>query len=92
MRKNQHGYIGTRANNEEESAEIDTLSTADKSSGEKFETVGEIASKDPIISVRNCNVYYGDVHAINNVSLDIGRNEVISLIGPSGCCHPHYLR
>ncbi|MGD8923544.1 MAG: phosphate ABC transporter ATP-binding protein PstB [Syntrophobacterales bacterium] len=41
---------------------------------------------------RDVNVYYGDNHAIKNVSLDIGRNEVIAMIGPSGCGKSTFLR
>jgi phosphate transport system ATP-binding protein len=41
---------------------------------------------------RHVNVYYGDNHAIKDVSLDIGRNEVISMIGPSGCGKSTFLR
>jgi hypothetical protein len=33
------------------------------------------------MTVRGANVHYGDAHAIKDVSLDIGRNEVIALIG-----------
>jgi phosphate transport system ATP-binding protein len=42
--------------------------------------------------VRGANVYYGETHAIKDVSLDIGRNEVIALIGPSGCGKSTFLR
>ena len=56
------------------------------------ETVGDNTVDNPLISVTNCNVYYGDTHAIKNVSLDVGRNEVISLIGPSGCGKSTFLR
>jgi phosphate transport system ATP-binding protein len=38
------------------------------------------------------NVYYGDKHAIKNVSLDIAENEVIAMIGPSGCGKSTILR
>jgi phosphate transport system ATP-binding protein len=38
------------------------------------------------------NVYYGDNHAIKDVSLDIGRNQVIAMIGPSGCGKSTFLR
>jgi phosphate transport system ATP-binding protein len=38
------------------------------------------------------NVYYGDKHAIKNVSLDIGKNEVLAMIGPSGCGKSTFLR
>jgi phosphate transport system ATP-binding protein len=59
---------------------------------EQMETVGEPLATDPIISVRDCHVYYGDTHAIKGFSLDIARNEVISLIGPSGCGKSTFLR
>jgi phosphate transport system ATP-binding protein len=55
-------------------------------------TVGIPTVADPLITVRDCNVYYGDTHAIQNVSLDIGKHEVISLIGPSGCGKSTFLR
>ena len=41
---------------------------------------------------RNVDVFYGDKQAIKNVTLDIGRNEVIALIGPSGCGKSTFLR
>jgi phosphate transport system ATP-binding protein len=59
---------------------------------ENRETVGNIAVKDPRMTCRNVNVYYGEKQAIKNVSLDIGRNEVLSMIGPSGCGKSTFLR
>ncbi|WP_240725093.1 phosphate ABC transporter ATP-binding protein PstB [Mangrovimicrobium sediminis] len=44
------------------------------------------------MSARNVNVYYGEKHAIMDVSLDIGGNEVIAMIGPSGCGKSTFLR
>jgi phosphate transport system ATP-binding protein len=38
------------------------------------------------------DVFYGDKHAIKDVSLDIGQNEVIAMIGPSGCGKSTFLR
>jgi phosphate transport system ATP-binding protein len=38
------------------------------------------------------DVFYNEKQAIFDVSLDIGRNEVIALIGPSGCGKSTYLR
>ncbi len=55
-------------------------------------TVGDITSPNPRIVCRNVNVYYGEKQAIHNVSLDIGRHEVIALIGPSGCGKSTFLR
>ena len=37
------------------------------------------------IKVRGLDFYYGDFHALKNVSLDIPKNEITALIGPSGC-------
>ncbi len=44
------------------------------------------------IKVKNLNVYYGKKQAIDDVSLDIKRNEVIAMIGPSGCGKSTFLR
>jgi len=56
------------------------------------ETVGEITVDNPRMTCREVNVWYGDKHAIKNVSLDIGRNEVIAMIGPSGCGKSTFIR
>jgi phosphate transport system ATP-binding protein len=55
-------------------------------------TVGDIAVADPRMVCRNVDVYYGDIHAIKNVSLEIGRNEVLAMIGPSGCGKSTFIR
>jgi phosphate transport system ATP-binding protein len=44
------------------------------------------------ITCRNVNVYYGDKHAISNVSVDIAEKEVTAFIGPSGCGKSTFLR
>ena len=56
------------------------------------ETVGEPFVDDARMTCRDVNVYYGDKQAIKDVSLDIGRNEVIAMIGPSGCGKSTFLR
>ena len=56
------------------------------------ETVGDITSKNAVISVRGGNVHYGETHALRGISLDVGRNEVIALIGPSGCGKSTFIR
>ncbi len=45
-----------------------------------------------VMTARGVNVYYGDKHAVKNVSLDIGRNQVLAMIGPSGCGKSTFLR
>jgi phosphate transport system ATP-binding protein len=47
---------------------------------------------DPVMTARGVNVRYGDKHAVNNVTLDIGRNQVLAMIGPSGCGKSTFLR
>jgi len=49
-------------------------------------------SKEPIITARDVNVFYGEKQALNGISLDIPRNKVTALIGPSGCGKSTFLR
>jgi phosphate transport system ATP-binding protein len=56
------------------------------------DTVGEPFVEDARMTCRDVNVYYSDKQAIKDVSLDIGRNEVIAMIGPSGCGKSTFLR
>ncbi|MDJ0909003.1 MAG: phosphate ABC transporter ATP-binding protein PstB [Woeseiaceae bacterium] len=56
------------------------------------ETVGQPSCNEPFIVTENVDVFYGDIHAIKDVSLQICRREVIALIGPSGCGKTTFLR
>jgi len=47
---------------------------------------------DPVMTARDVSVYYADKCAVRNVSLDIGRNQVLAMIGPSGCGKSTFLR
>ena len=60
--------------------------------GDTYRTVGDYTSANAVVRARNVDVFYGDNHAIQNVSLDIGKNQVISLIGPSGCGKSTFIR
>ena len=44
------------------------------------------------LSVSDLDVWYGDDHAIKDVSMDIPENSVTALIGPSGCGKSTFLR
>ena len=43
-------------------------------------------------TVENLNLYYGDFHALKNVSLNIPANEITAFIGPSGCGKSTFLK
>ena len=43
-------------------------------------------------TVENLNLYYGDFHALKNVSIDIPPNEITAFIGPSGCGKSTFLK
>ena len=89
----QAGFIGrSRARNARSAGDNKVSADGSGNNNDRLETVGNVMVDDPAITVRNCDVYYGETHAIRDVSLDIGRNEVISLIGPSGCGKSTFLR
>ncbi len=79
-------------------AEMDSHESAELKDGrtlvsrEDRQTVGDISVENPRMACRNVNVYYGEKHAIKNVSLDIGHNEVVAMIGPSGCGKSTFIR
>ena len=74
-------------------SDVDT--TDDMQQHYNFEgTVGKplLATGKSRMTCRNVDIFYGDKKAINNVSIDIGKNEVLSMIGPSGCGKSTFLR
>src|SRR5512145_3149640 len=44
------------------------------------------------IETVDANLYYGDFHALKNISMKMEENSVTALIGPSGCGKSTYLR
>ena len=47
---------------------------------------------EPVMEAKNLNVFYGDFHAVHDVNLTFGKNEITALIGPSGCGKSTVLR
>jgi len=46
----------------------------------------------PRVSIRNLNFYYGETHALKNVSIDFPDRQTTAMIGPSGCGKSTLLR
>ena len=65
---------------------------ADKIEREIRETVGVPFVDNPRMTCRDVNVFYGEKHAIKNVSVDVAKNQVLAMIGPSGCGKSTFLR
>ncbi len=49
-------------------------------------------SDEKFISIQGVSKHFGDVHAVDRVSIDIARGEFFSLLGPSGCGKTTLLR
>ena len=87
--KNEIGVSG------QEKAEVSAkrpLDIQDHADVKDYKTTGFPFVDNAKMSARNVNVYYAEKQAILDVSLDIGRNEVIAMIGPSGCGKSTFLR
>ena len=68
-----------------------TAATGDTITG-AYQTRGAPFIDNPKMAAREINVFYGENHAIQDVSLDIGAHEVIAMIGPSGCGKSTFLK
>ena len=44
------------------------------------------------ISTKNLNLYYGQNHALKDISMEIPKNAITALIGPSGCGKSTFLK
>ena len=40
--------------------------------------------RDVIVKFENVHKYFGDIHCLNNINLEVAKNEVLVIIGPSG--------
>jgi len=52
----------------------------------------DLGGRDPAREAVDLSVYYGEKHAVQNVSLTVPQNQVVALIGPSGCGKSTLLR
>ena len=56
------------------------------------ETISASRATSTKVSAQNVDVYYGDTHALHDVSLDVYSQQITALIGPSGCGKSTFLR
>ncbi len=63
-----------------------------KDAFETYQTIGAYQSANPSMTASNLNVYYSGTQALFDVSLDLGRQEVLAMVGPSGCGKSTFLR
>ena len=52
----------------------------------------EAIVENPVFSCRDVSVFYGAKQALKDITLDVGRRQVLALIGPSGCGKSTFLR
>lgn len=45
-----------------------------------------------MFEINNLNLYYGQHHALKDVSMEIPQNQIVAFIGPSGCGKSTFLR
>lgn len=54
--------------------------------------MAELNNSDIKIVTKDVNLFYGDNHALKDVTLDILSNKITAFIGPSGCGKSTYLK
>ncbi|MGI6077871.1 MAG: phosphate ABC transporter ATP-binding protein PstB [Fastidiosipilaceae bacterium] len=63
--------------------------SSDKDAASRIKTnIGQAESiqiDDPVVRLRDLDLYYGDFQALKSITMDFERNKVTALIGPSGC-------
>ncbi|WP_302081173.1 phosphate ABC transporter ATP-binding protein PstB [Salinibaculum rarum] len=82
---------------DDRSAGISMETSSTTTTGESEEDVREAWTNyrfdgEAKLSVENLDVWYGDDHALKDVSMEIPEESVTALIGPSGCGKSTYLR
>lgn len=47
-------------------------------------TASQSSAKESLLSLRDVNTYYGKIHALRGVSLDVREGEIVTLLGSNG--------
>ncbi|MDX6608416.1 MAG: phosphate transport system ATP-binding protein [Solirubrobacterales bacterium] len=80
----------TRAETEVGKAEMNAVTTGAQSAPESVAATQGRPAKT--LETRSVNLYYGDFHAVEDVSITVEPNKVTALIGSSGCGKTTFLR
>ena len=55
-------------------------------------TENTMETVETIFEIENLNLWYKDTRALENINLDVYKNEVLAIIGPSGCGKSSFLK
>ncbi len=91
-RLGEAALVGTMAETVDQTTKAGSTGASGRVKRESRETVGRQFVENPRMSCRHVDVFYGDKQALQNVAIDIGRNEVLAMIGPSGCGKSTFIR
>lgn len=47
---------------------------------------------ETLLDVQNLGISFGDLRAVNNFSINIGKEQLYGLIGPNGCRKNNYIQ
>ena len=68
----------------DEDAKIKKLEASLKKAEGAVSKTGLSMPEDTVLSVQNLCMYFGGVHAVENLSFDVKKGEIFGLIGPNG--------
>ena len=79
---------------ETEAEDTESLITTDPGKGGLDENAdsGTVMSHQTVIESRDLDVFYGETQALQDIDLQIPKNQVTAMIGPSGCGKSTFLR
>ena len=46
--------------------------------------LGVVSDGGPILSLKDVHSYYGNIHALQGITIEVGRGEIVTLIGANG--------
>jgi phosphate transport system ATP-binding protein len=88
-KENLQRHVGESGLNLKPSGRVHVAVPAEASARAAPETT---VVENPVFSCRDVNVYYSGKQALKNVTIDVGRRQVLAMIGPSGCGKSTFLR